>query len=174
MPIQIMLGDITEVDADAWVNAANPSLLGGSGVDGAIHKAAGGELVNACYMFKELQPGIRCPPGIARITPGFKARVKWIIHTVGPVWHGGNKGEAETLANCYRNSFQLAQQHNVQSIVFPAISCGVYGFPWAQAAEIALREAKVEVAARKDQLKVTFCCFAEEIYKIYRAAHEIA
>jgi len=170
VPIQLMVGDISTLEVDAIVNAANPSLMAGSGVDGAIHKAAGGELQVACYQFKELSPGVRCPPGVARLTPGFKLKAKWVIHTAGPVWKNGEKGEEETLANCYRNCFAVARQNAVRSIAFPAISCGVYGFPWALGAQIAIREARMELNSSGDKLKVIFCLFSQEIFKEYKSA----
>lgn len=132
-------GDITRLSVDAIVNAASPALLGGGGVDGAIHRAAGPRLLEACRALPEIAPGVRCPTGEARITPAFDLPARWVVHTVGPVWHGGHAGESARLAACYRNSAALALAHDATSLAFPAISCGVYGYPYAEAARIALR-----------------------------------
>jgi O-acetyl-ADP-ribose deacetylase (regulator of RNase III) len=134
-----MRGDITRLEVDAIVNAANELMLGGGGVDGAIHRAAGPRLLEACRAVPEVRPGVRCPTGEARITPGFDLPAKHVIHTVGPVWHGGGHGEEALLAGCYRASLSLASEHGVVSIAFPAISCGVYRFPPDRAATIAVR-----------------------------------
>ena len=138
--LRIERGDITSLAVDAIVNAANERMLGGGGVDGAIHAAAGPGLVAACRALPEVRPGVRCPTGEARITPGFELPATWVIHTVGPVWHGGGSGEDDLLAACYRSSLVLADGHAVQSIAFPAISCGVYRFPPERASSIAVRE----------------------------------
>lgn len=140
--IAVVRDDITRLDVDAIVNAANERLLGGGGVDGAIHRAAGPELLAACRQIPEVRPGVRCPTGESRITPGFRLKSRHVIHTVGPVWHGGNRGEAALLASCYRGALELAGTHHLESIAFPAISCGIYGYPLNQAAEIAVREAR--------------------------------
>ena len=138
--IRVVAGDITKLEVDAIVNAANEQMLGGGGVDGAIHRAAGPGLRAACELVEPWRPGVRCPTGEARITPGFDLPAKWVIHTVGPVWHGGGYGEANVLANCYRNCLDLAVEHEARSIAFPAISCGVYGYPAHKAAKVAVRE----------------------------------
>ncbi|MDX1487006.1 MAG: O-acetyl-ADP-ribose deacetylase [Acidiferrobacterales bacterium] len=156
--IKVLRADITTLPVDAIVNAANESLLGGGGVDGAIHRAAGPELLAACRKIGG------CPTGQARITPGFKLRAKWVIHTVGPVWHGGHKGEAALLASCYRNSLELALQNNVRTIAFPGISTGVYGYPKANASRIAIGVMR-EYEGRLDE--IICCCFSEEDRKLY-------
>jgi O-acetyl-ADP-ribose deacetylase len=140
--IEVVRGDITQLDVDAIVNAANERMLGGGGVDGAIHRAAGEKLYEACLAVPEARPGIRCPTGQSRITPGFNLRARHVIHTVGPIWRGGTHGEPELLASCYRTALELAIEHRVRSIAFPAISCGIYGYPIDQAADIAVCEAR--------------------------------
>ena len=138
MPIQIVFGDITALAVDAIVNAANERMLGGGGVDGAIHRAAGPELLAACRAVPEVRPGVRCPTGESRVTPGFRLPARYVIHTVGPIWRGGTAGESELLKSCYRSALDLAREHRVRSIAFPAISCGVFGYPITQAATIAV------------------------------------
>jgi O-acetyl-ADP-ribose deacetylase len=138
--IEIVKADITTLPVDAIVNAANERMLGGGGVDGAIHRAAGPELLDACWKVPEVRPGVRCPTGESRTTPAFRLPARYVIHTVGPVWRGGRYGEAELLASCYRSALTSGREHDVRSIAFPAISCGVYGYPVGQAAEIAVRE----------------------------------
>jgi O-acetyl-ADP-ribose deacetylase (regulator of RNase III) len=140
--IDIVRADITTLDVDAIVNAANERMLGGGGVDGAIHRAAGRELYEACLAIPELRPGVRCPTGQSRITPGFNLPARHVIHTVGPIWSGGGHREAELLASCYRTALALARQHQARSVAFPAISCGVYGYPLDQAAAIAVHETR--------------------------------
>ena len=157
--IEVVRADITTLDVDAIVNAANESLLGGGGVDGAIHRAAGPELLAAC------RPRGGCPTGEARITPGFRLPAKWVIHTVGPVWRGGDHHEAELLAACYRNSFGLALQHGVRSIAFPAISTGVYGYPKRAAARIAVAAMR-QYEPRFE--RIVACCHSAEDEAIYR------
>jgi O-acetyl-ADP-ribose deacetylase (regulator of RNase III) len=156
--ISVIRGDITTLRVDAIVNAANSTLLGGGGVDGAIHRAAGPELLEYCQTLDG------CPTGEARITPGFNLPAKWVIHTVGPVWYGGNAGEPEDLANCYRNSLELARTKDIRTIAFPGISTGVYGYPKAKAAVIALREMR---AFDKDFDEIICCCFSEADAKLY-------
>ena len=161
--IEIITADITELDVDVIVNAANCSLLGGGGVDGAIHRAAGRELLEACRKFNG------CQTGEARITPGFKLPAKFVIHTPGPVWHGGNHNEAELLKNCYLNSLTLAKANNCRSIAFPCISTGVYHFPKEQAAQIAIETVLNNMALPIE--KVIFCCFSESDAAIYRTIY---
>lgn len=157
--IEVVCQDITRLDVDAVVNAANHSLLGGGGVDGAIHRAAGPELTEYCRGLGG------CPTGEAKISPGFRLPARWVIHTVGPVWHGGSSGEAALLESCYRNSFKLALAHQVRTIAFPAISTGVYGYPKDQAADIAVR---VMQAFEPSFDKIIACCFSEEDAQLYR------
>ncbi len=158
MKNKVVQGDITVLEVDAIVNAANQAMLGGGGVDGAIHRAAGRELYEACLKMPEVRPGVRCPTGEARITPGFNLPAKFVIHTVGPVYRDGKHGEPEELAACYRNSLLLAAENGCQSIAFPCISTGIYGYPKTEAAKIAVREA-VEFLKAYDGIEVVFCCF---------------
>ena len=136
--IEVVQADITALDVDAVVNAANERMLGGGGVDGAIHRAAGPGLLDACRAVPEVRPGVRCPTGEARVTPGFRLPARLVIHTVGPVWRGGGEGEAELLASCYRTSLALAAEGGAASVAFPAISTGVYGYPPGAAARVAV------------------------------------
>ncbi len=162
--LEIIYGDITKQDTDAIVNAANTSLLGGSGVDGAIHRAAGTELVMEC---RELYG---CKTGQAKITKGYKLPAKWVIHTVGPVWQGGEKGEDGLLAACYRNSLELAVRTGIKTIAFPSISTGVYRFPLDRAADIAVREIRLFLNSNKSIEKVLMICFDETAFEIYKRA----
>lgn len=154
--IEVVSADITQLDVDAIVNAANERMLGGGGVDGAIHRAAGHELYDACLAVPEVRPGVRCPTGQSRITPGFRLPARYVIHTVGPIWRGGEHDETELLASCYRTALDLARQHEVRSIAFPAISCGVYGFPLDRAAAIAVRETRARERDFDRMLLVAF------------------
>ena len=174
MEIKIVKGDITTLAVDAIVNAANQVMLGGGGVDGAIHCAAGRELYEACLKVPEVRPGVRCPTGEARITPGFKLPAKFVIHTVGPVYRDGQHGEPEKLAACYRNSLALAAKNGCKSIAFPCISTGVYGYPIEDAAKIAVREVKLFLTQRREvaedaEAEVIFCCFSERDMEVYQA-----
>ena len=166
--MRIVQGDITTLQVDAIVNAANQVMLGGGGVDGAIHRAAGKELFDACLKVPEVRPGVRCPTGEARITPGFKLPAKFVIHTVGPVYRDGQHGEPKKLANCYRNSLALAAENGCKSVAFPCISTGIYGYPIDDAAAIAVREAQEFLKARAD-IEVIFCCFSRGDAAIYES-----
>ncbi len=159
---QIIQGNITRLQVGAIVNAANQTLLGGGGVDGAIHRAAGPRLLDACRQFPTVAPGVRCPTGQARITPGFDLPAKYVIHTVGPVWRGGDAGEPELLASCYRESLRLAVDHAINSIAFPAISCGVYGYPLDAAARIAVRETRSFLLNASPEWRILLCCFGND------------
>lgn len=160
--------DITTCDVDAIVNAANEALVGGGGVDGAIHRAAGPALLRACRALPERAPGVRCPTGDACMTPGFALAARHVIHTVGPVWRGGNAGEAALLAACYRNSLALAETHGLASIAFPAISCGVFGYPPEAAVTIAIDT--VRSWNRALPADVLFCCHDTAMLARYEAA----
>jgi O-acetyl-ADP-ribose deacetylase (regulator of RNase III) len=159
--IQVALGDITEQRVDAIVNAANSSLLGGGGVDGAIHRAAGPELLAECRTLGG------CPTGQAKITQGYNLAAKYVIHTVGPVWNGGRHGEDDLLASCYRNSLTLAVHHGIKTIAFPCISTGVYGFPFERAAGIAVAEVGGFLERNKGIEQVVFVCFLKRDFDCY-------
>jgi O-acetyl-ADP-ribose deacetylase len=160
--IEILRGDITKLDVDAIVNAANTTLLGGAGVDGAIHRAAGPELLAECRTLGG------CRPGEAKITRGYRLPARFVIHTVGPVWHGGKHDEPRILANCHRNSLQLAVKNEIKTIAFPAISCGAYGYPVEEAAQIALETTREFLATSDNIQKVIFVVWGEDVYDAYR------
>lgn len=159
--MKIAVADLTTLAVDAIVNAANTSLRGGGGVDGAIHRAAGPELLEAC---RELNG---CATGDAKITPGFRLPAKWVVHTPGPVWRGGNHGEPERLASCYRRSLALAAEKGVKTIAFPCISTGIYGFPAEKAAQIAVSAVREALEGLSEPMDVIFCCFSVENADIY-------
>ncbi|GLQ92401.1 O-acetyl-ADP-ribose deacetylase [Dyella acidisoli] len=169
MPISVVTSDLTRLALDAIVNAANPALLGGGGVDGAIHRAAGPGLLEACRALPQVAPGVRCPTGEARITPGFALRARYVIHTVGPIWKDGRQGEPELLAGCYRSCIALATEHAIRSIAFPAISCGVYGYPPEQASRVAVATLKGLLTAH-EAMDVQLCCYDERMASIWQEA----
>ncbi len=162
MDIEVKVGDITIEKVGAIVNAANSSLLGGGGVDGAIHRAAGPKLLAACRRLGG------CPTGAARITKAYNLATDFVIHTVGPIWHGGNHNEAEKLSSCYNESLNLAIENNVKSIAFPAISCGVYRYPHATAVKIAINAVSSFLTEHQPKIKIIFCCYKPEMAALYR------
>jgi O-acetyl-ADP-ribose deacetylase len=168
--LQVITGDITRQEVDAVVNAANERMLGGGGVDGAIHAAAGPELLQACRALPEVRPGVRCPTGEARITEGFQLRARFVVHTVGPVWRGGSNGERELLASCYRSSLALAVAHGARSIAFPAVSTGVFGFPLPLASEIAVREVAQFLERHETFAKALLVAFRASDAEVLRQA----
>ncbi len=162
--IKVIQADITQLQVDAIVNAANNSLLGGGGVDGAIHRAAGGQLLAECRQLNG------CETGEAKITQGYNLPAKWVIHTVGPVWQGGERNEDELLASCYRNSLALAEQYQIKTIAFPAISTGVYKFPVARAAQIAVTQIQAFLKTNNWVEQVILVCFSQTAYERYLTA----
>ncbi|MCC9166172.1 O-acetyl-ADP-ribose deacetylase [Pontibacter harenae] len=165
--LEAIKGDITKLDVDAVVNAANNSLLGGGGVDGAIHRAGGPAILEECKQIRARQGG--CPTGEAVLTTGGNLPASYVIHTVGPVWNGGRKDEATLLQNCYYNSVRIASEKNLQSIAFPNISTGVYGYPKQQAAEVAVQAVKEYLQKNETSLKyVLFVCFDDDNYTLYQ------
>ena len=160
--IEVVKTDITTLEADAIVNAANTTLLGGGGVDGAIHRAAGPGLMDECKTLGG------CETGQAKITQGYKLPAKFVIHAVGPVWTGGERGEAELLASCYRSVFKIARERGLRSLAFPAISCGVYRFPLDRAVKIAVGETVAELISSDAIQKVIFACFGNDVYEAYK------
>ena len=164
--LEIVEGDITRLQVDAIVNAANTSLLGGGGVDGAIHRAAGPGLLEECRKLGG------CPTGEARITGGYRLPARWVIHTVGPIWRGGDQGEDDLLGNCYRNSLALAEQQGIRTIAFPAISTGAYGFPRDRAARIAVNQVKSFLEHNTTLERVTLVAFGKATYETYRKTVE--
>ena len=162
--LELVEGDITQQDTEAIVNAANPSLLGGGGVDGAIHRAGGPQILEECRKIGG------CPPGEARITTGGRLKARYVIHTVGPIYHGGQRGEAETLANAYRNSLILASQRGIQSVSFPSLSTGAYGYPIEMAAPIALRTVMDYLQDHPEIALVRFVLYGRSAYQSYERA----
>ena len=170
--IDVVRADITTLDVDAVVNAANERMLGGGGVDGAIHRTAGPRLLAECKRVPEVRPGVRCPTGEARITSGGDLPARYVIHTVGPVWRSGSAGEPALLASCYRSVLELGAKHDVRTIAFPAISCGVYGYPIDEACAIAVTEVSCFLDSHEMPERVLFVAFSEAVEGAYRNALE--
>lgn len=170
MRIEVVEGDITRLAVDAIVNAANQALLGGGGVDGAIHRAAGPGLLDDCRRLPEIEPAVRCPTGQARITGGHRLLASHVIHTVGPVWQDGEHGEPALLESCYRESLRLADAHQIGSLAFPAISCGAYGYPAQLAVPLAVREAREGLLHAASVRRIVFCCFDPNMTQLYQDA----
>lgn len=168
MRIEVVEADITQLAVDAIVNAANESLLGGGGVDGAIHRAAGPALLAECRALPQVRPGVRCPTGEARITGGHRLPASHVIHTVGPIWKDGTDGEPALLASCYRKSLRLAEENRIVSIAFPAISCGVFGYPPERAVQVAVRMARDGLLHADSVRRIVFCCFGAGMAQRYR------
>ena len=168
--VEAQRGDITTFNVDAIVNAANEWLLGGGGVDGAIHRAAGPELLAACREVVEVRPGVRCPTGEVRVTPGFQLPARFVIHTVGPIWRGGNQDEHQLLASCYRNVLAACPGHQIRTLAIPAISCGVYGFPVREAARIAVREITDAMATGLELESVVLVAFEADVHRAFLEA----
>ena len=168
--LTVHLGNITTLKVDAIVNAANERMLGGGGVDGAIHRAAGPRLLDACRAVPEVRPGVRCPTGESRITEGYDLPAKYVIHTVGPIWRGGISGEDGLLASCYIASLRIAESYSLKSVAFPAISCGVYGFPPVRAAQIAVREIQAHLGGEGSVSSVVLVGFDKEMFDVLRRA----
>ena len=160
--IEVIQGDITQVTADAIVNAANQAMLGGGGVDGAIHRAAGEQLLEACLEFPEKSPGVRCPTGTSCATPAFNLPAKFVIHTAGPVWNGGGYDERDLLASCYRHCLWLSMSLGLRSVAFPAISCGIYAFPIEEAAKISVETIKASLSQQTGIESVKLVAFDDQ------------
>lgn len=168
--LEITVADITKLHVDAIVNAANECMLGGGGVDGAIHAAAGPELLEACRAVPEVRPRVRCPTGEARVTPGFRLPARFVVHTVGPVWRGGKHGEPELLASCYRRSLKLAAAEGARSIAFPAISTGAFFYPVFSASQVAVRECRAFLAEHPSFERIVLAAFSDEVATVLRRA----
>ena len=172
--LEVWRGDLTALEVDAVVNAANERMLGGGGVDGAIHRAAGPELLEACRAVPEVRPGVRCPTGEARVTPGFRLPADWVIHTVGPVWRGGDAGEDDALASAYRSALGAAADRGLESVAFPAISTGVYGFPPSRAARVAVATVRAWQSGRGRPRRVVLVAFDAASERVLASALEDA